>query len=84
MLTNPGLVRVTKHQRIGFLGAGESLVKTSRPVVEEVLIDLARRAIHKVYGALADFETQIEGQRAREVLRGLVGVLARPVDRALA
>ena len=80
MLTNPGLVRVTEHQRIGFLGAGESLGKTSRLVVEEVLIDLARRAIHKVYGARPTSKRRSKGSARMKSFAAwlVVGASSRP------
>src|SRR6266536_2957038 len=84
VLVDPGLVGVAEDQRVDLLGGGEALVQARRLVLEEVLVDLARRAVHEVHRGLADLEAQVERQVAHVVLAGLVGVLERPVDRALA
>ena len=65
------------------LGGGEALVEPGGLVLEEVLVDLARRAVHEMDAPFADLEAQVERQLAHEVLRRLVGVRERPGDRLL-
>ena len=54
-----------------------------RLVLEQILVDLPRRAVHEPHLFGAELEAQIERQPAHEVLRALVGVRERPRDRLL-
>ena len=84
VVVHPRLVGVPEDEHLVGLGAGEALVEAGGLVLEEVLVDLARRAVDEMDAVLADREAQVEGQLAHEVLGALVGVRERPVDRLLA
>jgi hypothetical protein len=49
-------------------------------VFEQVLVHLPRRAVDEPDAFAAEFEAEVEGQLAHEVLRSLVGVCERPLD----
>jgi hypothetical protein len=49
--------------------------------LEEVLVDLPRRPVDEAHALRAELEAQVEGKGAHELLRALVGVGERPVDR---
>jgi hypothetical protein len=71
------------EQGVG-LGGGQPFVQARGLVLEEVLVDLARRAVDQVHAVIADLDVQVEGQLAHEVLGGLVGVGEGPIDGLLA
>jgi hypothetical protein len=51
-----------------------------RLVGEQVLVDLARRAVHEPHALVAQVEAQVERQAAHEVLGAAVGVRECPLD----
>ena len=61
-LADPRLVRVAEHEHVGVLGGGEPLVEPVGLVLEQVLVDLARRAVHEMDLALTEREAQVERQ----------------------
>jgi hypothetical protein len=74
---------VAEDEHVGLRLEGEALVKPRRLVLEQVLVDLARRSVDESDALPAELEAQVEGEVAHEVLRALVGVRERPCDRAL-
>ena len=72
-----------EYEHLRVLGRGEPLVQARGLVLEQVLVDLPRRAVHEVNRDVPELESQIERQRPHEVLRALVGVRERPRDRSL-
>src|SRR3954464_3669624 len=61
-VVHPRLVRVPEHQNLVALRPGQALVKRGRLLLEEVLVDLARRAVNQVHGDLAYPKVQVERQ----------------------
>src|SRR5829696_6373306 len=61
-LVDPGLVRVPEDQRRGRLDRGQALVEAGGLVLEEVLVDLARRAVDEVDLLVAEREPEVGGQ----------------------
>ena len=66
---NPRLVGVPERENIAVRAPGYPLERPRGLVLEQVLVDLPRRAVNEPYIPGAEPEPQVEGQRAHEGLR---------------
>lgn len=58
----------------------DPLERARRPIFEQVLVHLPRRAVNESDALPAELEAKVEGQVAHEPLRALVGVRVHATD----
>src|SRR5918999_4919018 len=83
VLAHPRLVGVPEDQHIVALRCRESLTQRCRLVLEQVLVDLARRAVDQMDVEPAEGELEVERELAHEGLGVGIGVGERPLDGSL-
>jgi hypothetical protein len=75
---------VAEGEHVAVGAGGDAFERAGRLVLEQVLVDLARRSVDEPHSVVAQVEAAVERQAAHEVLGAPVGVRERPLDRPLA